>query len=58
VVLANLSEEDYKRKKNKWLPKIKLWLDQHAVRRAASSILHPARWAPACGSARGALACV
>ena len=31
VVLANLSQEDYMRKKNKWLPAIKLWLEQHAA---------------------------
>jgi obg-like ATPase 1 len=30
VVLVNLSEEDYVRKKNKWLPKIKEWLSAHA----------------------------
>lgn len=27
--LVNLSEKDYIRKKNKWLPKIKAWIDQH-----------------------------
>jgi len=27
IVLANLSEKDYARKKNKWLPKIKKWID-------------------------------
>jgi len=28
IVLANLSEKDYARKKNKWLPKIKKWIDE------------------------------
>ena len=27
--LVNLSERDYVRKKNKWLPKIKAWIDQN-----------------------------
>jgi len=27
--LVNLSEKDYIRKKNKWLPKIKAWIDQN-----------------------------
>ena len=27
--LVNLSEKDYARKKNKWLPKIKAWVDEH-----------------------------
>ncbi|KAH7106527.1 cytoplasmic protein [Auriculariales sp. MPI-PUGE-AT-0066] len=27
--LVNLSEKDYVRKKNKWLPKIKAWVDEH-----------------------------
>ena len=27
--LVNLSEADYIRKKNKWLPKIKAWIDSH-----------------------------
>ncbi|KAK1233110.1 hypothetical protein PQX77_003750 [Marasmius sp. AFHP31] len=27
--LVNLSEKDYIRKKNKWLPKIKAWIDSH-----------------------------
>ncbi|KAJ7583675.1 P-loop containing nucleoside triphosphate hydrolase protein [Mycena floridula] len=27
--LVNLSEKDYIRKKNKWLPKIKAWIDAH-----------------------------
>ena len=31
VVLVNLSEDDYIRKKNKWLPKIKAWLDAHTA---------------------------
>ncbi|VDK43813.1 unnamed protein product [Anisakis simplex] len=34
VYLVNLSEKDYIRKKNKWLPKMKAWLDEndpHAV---------------------------
>ncbi|RXW17830.1 hypothetical protein EST38_g8013 [Candolleomyces aberdarensis] len=29
IYLVNLSEKDYVRKKNKWLPKIKNWIDQH-----------------------------
>ncbi|KAI0077279.1 hypothetical protein K474DRAFT_1661885 [Panus rudis PR-1116 ss-1] len=29
VYLVNLSEKDYIRKKNKWLPKIKAWVDEH-----------------------------
>jgi len=29
VYLVNLSEEDYASKKNKWLPKIKKWIDEH-----------------------------
>lgn len=29
VYLVNLSEKDYIRKKNKWLPKIKEWIDAH-----------------------------
>lgn len=28
--LVNLSERDYIRKKNKWLPKIKAWIDENA----------------------------
>lgn len=27
--LVNLSEKDYIRKKNKWLPKIKAWIDEN-----------------------------
>lgn len=27
--LVNLSERDYIRKKNKWLPKIKAWIDEN-----------------------------
>ena len=27
IYLVNLSEKDYVRKKNKWLPKIKEWID-------------------------------
>jgi hypothetical protein len=27
--LVNLSEKDFIRKKNKWLPKIKAWIDEH-----------------------------
>jgi obg-like ATPase 1 len=27
--LVNLSEKDFVRKKNKWLPKIKAWIDEH-----------------------------
>ena len=27
--LVNLTERDYVRKKNKWLPKIKAWIDEH-----------------------------
>ncbi|KAI9284732.1 GTP-binding protein YchF [Umbelopsis sp. AD052] len=29
IYLANLSEKDYRRKKNKWLPKIKAWIDEN-----------------------------
>ncbi|KAJ3315432.1 hypothetical protein HDV04_002974 [Boothiomyces sp. JEL0838] len=29
VYLVNLSEKDYARKKNKWLPKIKAWIDEN-----------------------------
>ncbi|KAJ3215170.1 hypothetical protein HDU67_000738 [Dinochytrium kinnereticum] len=29
VYLCNLSEKDYCRKKNKWLPKIKAWIDEN-----------------------------
>ena len=29
VYLVNLSEQDYIRKKNKWLPKIKAWIDEN-----------------------------
>ncbi|KAK4054024.1 hypothetical protein OIO90_003669 [Microbotryomycetes sp. JL221] len=29
IYLVNLSERDYIRKKNKWLPKIKAWIDEH-----------------------------
>ena len=29
VYLCNLSERDYARKKNKWLPKIKAWIESH-----------------------------
>ncbi|KLO15253.1 hypothetical protein SCHPADRAFT_902535 [Schizopora paradoxa] len=29
TVLVNLSEKDYIRKKNKWLPKIKAWIDEN-----------------------------
>ncbi|PWN48718.1 hypothetical protein IE53DRAFT_370369 [Violaceomyces palustris] len=29
IYLVNLSERDYVRKKNKWLPKIKEWIDQN-----------------------------
>ncbi|KAJ1678898.1 Obg-like ATPase [Spiromyces aspiralis] len=29
IYLANLSEKDYVRKKNKFLPKIKQWIDEH-----------------------------
>lgn len=28
IYLVNLSERDYVRKKNKWLPKIKAWIDE------------------------------
>lgn len=31
VYLANVSEEDFARKKNKWLPKIKAWIDAHSA---------------------------
>ncbi|CEP19285.1 hypothetical protein [Parasitella parasitica] len=30
IYLANLSEKDYIRKKNKWLPKIKGWIDENS----------------------------
>ncbi|KAG2232375.1 GTP-binding protein YchF [Thamnidium elegans] len=30
IYLANLSERDYIRKKNKWLPKIKAWIDENS----------------------------
>lgn len=30
VYLVNLSEKDYVRKKNKWLAKIKAWVDEHS----------------------------
>lgn len=30
IYLANVSEKDYIRKKNKWLPKIKAWIDEHS----------------------------
>lgn len=29
IYLVNLSESDYERKKNKWLPKIKQWIDEN-----------------------------
>lgn len=29
IYLVNLSERDYIRKKNKWLPKIKQWVDEN-----------------------------
>lgn len=29
IYLVNLSEEEYIKKKNKWLPKIKAWVDEH-----------------------------
>lgn len=29
VYLINISAEEYKKKKNKWLPKIKEWIDKH-----------------------------
>lgn len=29
IYLINLSERDYCRKKNKWLPKVKAWIDEH-----------------------------
>ncbi len=29
VYLVNMSEKDYKRKKNKWLPKIHAWIQEH-----------------------------
>jgi obg-like ATPase 1 len=28
VYLVNLSQEDFVKKKNKWLPKIKAWIDE------------------------------
>ena len=27
--LVNMSEKDFLRKKNKWLPKLKAWIDEH-----------------------------
>lgn len=30
VYLANVSQEDFIKKKNKWLPKIKQWIDEHS----------------------------
>ena len=29
VYLVNISIEDYKKKKNKWLPKISQWINEH-----------------------------
>jgi obg-like ATPase 1 len=29
LYLANMSLEDFERKKNKWLPKVKKWIDEH-----------------------------
>jgi ribosome-binding ATPase YchF (GTP1/OBG family) len=29
IYLINMSKADYTRKKNKWLPKIKSWIDEH-----------------------------
>lgn len=29
VFLVNISEEDYKKKKNPWLPKIAKWINEH-----------------------------
>ncbi|KAI1712079.1 50S ribosome-binding GTPase domain-containing protein [Ditylenchus destructor] len=37
VYLVNLSVQDYIKKKNKWLPKIKAWIDEHD----AGSVLIP-----------------
>ena len=31
VYLLNMSEEDYIKKKNKWLGKVKQWIDEHDV---------------------------
>ncbi|KAG0737703.1 hypothetical protein G6F16_010507 [Rhizopus arrhizus] len=31
IYLANLSEKDFIRKKNKWLPKIKAWIDENSA---------------------------
>lgn len=31
VYLVNVSEDDYIRKKNKWLPKVKAWIDTHSA---------------------------
>ncbi|KAG0174034.1 Obg-like ATPase [Apophysomyces sp. BC1034] len=31
IYLANVSEKDFLRKKNKWLPKIKAWIDEHSA---------------------------
>ena len=57
VYLVNLSERDYQRKKNKWLPKIFEWVK---VRPRSSSIvwwqlgLHVFEWAKArCFPERG-----
>lgn len=30
IFLVNLSEKDYVRRRNKWLPKIKQWVDEHS----------------------------
>jgi len=38
VYLINLSETDYIRKKNKWLPKIKQWVDERGGGFASSMI--------------------
>jgi obg-like ATPase 1 len=37
VYLVNLSEKDFVRRKNKWLAKIKAWVDQHASAAGAES---------------------
>ena len=43
VYLVNLSEKDYLRKKNKWLPKIFEWVQAHG-----GDPIIPFRWALGC----------
>ena len=47
VYLVNLSEKDYLRKKNKWLPKIFEWVQAHG-----GDPIIPFRWV-ACWASRG-----